>query len=161
MLSLHDVLLFLAQGVDAGEGGAVAGGAGLPLPVHGLALHVALLREVADHDGDAAAGLVPVLSPAAAWVTERVVKSAQTDEMVLGLTHFVRLGPGQLGEVAEVGFVLDDGVVVDDGLGDAVLGVKPEVEHLIKALHDRLRVCLLYTSPSPRDGLLSRMPSSA
>jgi L-serine dehydratase len=25
----------------------------------------------------------------------------------------------------------------------------------------RFRVCLLYTSPSPRDGLLSRMPSSA
>ena len=25
----------------------------------------------------------------------------------------------------------------------------------------RKRVCLLYTSPSPRDGLLSRMPSSA
>ena len=25
----------------------------------------------------------------------------------------------------------------------------------------RLHVCLLYTSPSPRDGLLSRMPSSA
>src|SRR5680860_232984 len=26
---------------------------------------------------------------------------------------------------------------------------------------DRLFMCLLYTSPSPRDGLLSRMPSSA
>src|SRR5665647_3933072 len=26
---------------------------------------------------------------------------------------------------------------------------------------DLLRSCLLYTSPSPRDGLLSRMPSSA
>ena len=25
----------------------------------------------------------------------------------------------------------------------------------------RLKLCLLYTSPSPRDGLLSRMPSSA
>ena len=25
----------------------------------------------------------------------------------------------------------------------------------------RYRACLLYTSPSPRDGLLSRMPSSA
>ena len=25
----------------------------------------------------------------------------------------------------------------------------------------RARICLLYTSPSPRDGLLSRMPSSA
>ena len=34
-------------------------------------------------------------------------------------------------------------------------------------VHDRylgeafLYICLLYTSPSPRDGLLSRMPSSA
>ena len=26
---------------------------------------------------------------------------------------------------------------------------------------DLMDVCLLYTSPSPRDGLLSRMPSSA
>ena len=26
---------------------------------------------------------------------------------------------------------------------------------------DDVKVCLLYTSPSPRDGLLSRMPSSA
>ena len=26
---------------------------------------------------------------------------------------------------------------------------------------DRFQICLLYTSPSPRDGLLSRMPSSA
>src|SRR5664279_1366018 len=26
---------------------------------------------------------------------------------------------------------------------------------------DDLQLCLLYTSPSPRDGLLSRMPSSA
>ena len=25
----------------------------------------------------------------------------------------------------------------------------------------RVKACLLYTSPSPRDGLLSRMPSSA
>ena len=25
----------------------------------------------------------------------------------------------------------------------------------------QIRICLLYTSPSPRDGLLSRMPSSA
>ena len=28
-------------------------------------------------------------------------------------------------------------------------------------LIERLWTCLLYTSPSPRDGLLSRMPSSA
>ena len=27
--------------------------------------------------------------------------------------------------------------------------------------HPRLKICLLYTSPSPRDATLSRMPSSA
>ena len=32
---------------------------------------------------------------------------------------------------------------------------------LSDAEFDRLWDCLLYTSPSPRDGLLSRMPSSA
>ena len=30
-----------------------------------------------------------------------------------------------------------------------------------KPMHDIDKPCLLYTSPSPRDGLLSRMPSSA
>ena len=29
------------------------------------------------------------------------------------------------------------------------------------AYNEKLKSCLLYTSPSPRDGLLSRMPSSA
>ena len=33
-------------------------------------------------------------------------------------------------------------------------------EH-INYLIDNDKICLLYTSPSPRDGLLSRMPSSA
>ena len=32
---------------------------------------------------------------------------------------------------------------------------------LYKSIGDRVQLCLLYTSPSPRDGLLSRMPSSA
>ena len=49
-------------------------------------------------------------------------------------------------------------------LGIAVTPVEeltgfPEcLEGRVKTLHPR---CLLYTSPSPRDGLLSRMPSSA
>ena len=34
--------------------------------------------------------------------------------------------------------------------------------HICKnLLHSQIYICLLYTSPSPRDGLLSRMPSSA
>ena len=33
--------------------------------------------------------------------------------------------------------------------------------HLNEIKFTDARTCLLYTSPSPRDGLLSRMPSSA
>ena len=46
-------------------------------------------------------------------------------------------------------------------------GVYPtaeQVEEDLRILVQRwryIRLCLLYTSPSPRDGLLSRMPSSA
>ena len=32
---------------------------------------------------------------------------------------------------------------------------------LVEGYLARIEACLLYTSPSPRDGLLSRMPSSA
>ena len=32
---------------------------------------------------------------------------------------------------------------------------------LLPQMADAFEICLLYTSPSPRDGLLSRMPSSA
>ena len=43
------------------------------------------------------------------------------------------------------------------------IGVQSAVEELIPAFEKASghKVCLLYTSPSPRDGLLSRMPSSA
>ena len=46
-------------------------------------------------------------------------------------------------------------------------GLSEEVVRLISAKKEepdfllQFRLCLLYTSPSPRDGLLSRMPSSA
>ena len=39
--------------------------------------------------------------------------------------------------------------------------VNPHINALPCLLSDRALTCLLYTSPSPRDGLLSRMPSSA
>ena len=37
----------------------------------------------------------------------------------------------------------------------------PQSRRLYKTLENEVYPCLLYTSPSPRDGLLSRMPSSA
>ena len=42
---------------------------------------------------------------------------------------------------------------------DKQFGRKIEAGGIITAI--RHNICLLYTSPSPRDGLLSRMPSSA
>ena len=41
----------------------------------------------------------------------------------------------------------------------SILSSKPDKQELKKVKHHLY--CLLYTSPSPRDGLLSRMPSSA
>ena len=48
-----------------------------------------------------------------------------------------------------------DGLVAD---GDAKADGDPDKANLVAADDKN---CLLYTSPSPRDGLLSRMPSSA
>ena len=51
--------------------------------------------------------------------------------------------------------------------GEDIKEIELERDTLIKFLtseneaHDTVSTCLLYTSPSPRDGLLSRMPSSA
>ena len=44
--------------------------------------------------------------------------------------------------------------------------LKPIIEKISNDMADKIDcyyhdICLLYTSPSPRDGLLSRMPSSA
>ena len=44
--------------------------------------------------------------------------------------------------------------------GPAAVGLEARVRELEAELR-RVERCLLYTSPSPRDGLLSRMPSSA
>ena len=46
------------------------------------------------------------------------------------------------------------GAVTGSVIADAV---KAQYSQII----DKKKICLLYTSPSPRDGLLSRMPSSA
>ena len=37
----------------------------------------------------------------------------------------------------------------------------PECFYVEKKLRERMKICLLYTSPSPRDSTSSRMPSSA
>ena len=44
---------------------------------------------------------------------------------------------------------------------ERLLNVTGYPKTIIPTHWDNFRFCLLYTSPSPRDGLLSRMPSSA
>ena len=54
-----------------------------------------------------------------------------------------------------------------EGKGVFIIPEKPVTELLYEngnvagVIVDQEEICLLYTSPSPRDGLLSRMPSSA
>ena len=77
------------------------------------------------------------------------------------------LGPVKIGDGARIG---SGSVVIKDvPAGATVVGVPGKVVE--KKVAERLELdfehgnlpdpCLLYTSPSPRDGLLSRMPSSA
>src|SRR5664279_943273 len=43
-------------------------------------------------------------------------------------------------------------------IGDVMIG--GTISSVVNSNHPEYKTCLLYTSPSPRDGLLSRMPSS-
>ena len=56
--------------------------------------------------------------------------------------------------------ILEDDFDTTDGLGTGNNAGKLTIVS-DPADSGRGNVCLLYTSPSPRDGLLSRMPSSA
>ena len=56
-------------------------------------------------------------------------------------------------------------IVVDPPYGRNSIGDEKLLEEMLQNISSQIDecnlVCLLYTSPSPRDGLLSRMPSSA
>ena len=51
--------------------------------------------------------------------------------------------------------------VADAYASEGYLAIAPAMFHRVQANVELGYACLLYTSPSPRDGLLSRMPSSA
>ena len=54
----------------------------------------------------------------------------------------------------------DSALALGEALNKA-LGERKGIKRFGQALSAMDETCLLYTSPSPRDGLLSRMPSSA
>ena len=57
--------------------------------------------------------------------------------------------------------IVGTGLLVRRRADQAAARMRDEVPDALRSLTDSFRSCLLYTSPSPRDGLLSRMPSSA
>ena len=65
-----------------------------------------------------------------------------------------------LERIAKLG-QMGDVVTVKDGYARNFLLPQGKALRANKSNLERFENCLLYTSPSPRDGLLSRMPSSA
>ena len=51
--------------------------------------------------------------------------------------------------------------VENRNMSDIIQDIKVPMEEVIEIKDNKKRICLLYTSPSPRDMRRSRMPSSA
>src|SRR5665647_821230 len=79
-------------------------------------------------------------------------RSEETHEEAIGGEPATHLPAPALAQGVE----RDDTVERTDEVRDDRGSVTPECDGQVRAVP-----CLLYTSPSPRDGLLSRMPSSA
>ena len=87
-------------------------------------------------------------------------KAANPSVHYTSLIGFVS-GEYLLLKIPQEGAVLHEGdsVIIRVFSGVSVYTFSSQVESVLKSPH--AMICLLYTSPSPRDGLLSRMPSSA
>ena len=80
--------------------------------------------------------------------------------------------PGIAGIILTVGMAVDANVLIFERIREELvsakgparaieLGYEKAMSAILDANITTFIACLLYTSPSPRDGLLSRMPSSA
>ena len=65
------------------------------------------------------------------------------------------------GSAAPFVFLIQSAGILEQGAARRFIKIKEQVEVVDGDKVARFEPCLLYTSPSPRDGLLSRMPSSA
>ena len=69
--------------------------------------------------------------------------------------------PENQNDVPNINLINSD-IATSTKLLDPIYDMKPNIEGLDSPTgKEEDTTCLLYTSPSPRDGLLSRMPSSA
>ena len=63
--------------------------------------------------------------------------------------------------IGSKGFVSEDTMRIQDSYYYQDFSYVVKIGESINEWRDSIRTCLLYTSPSPRDQLTSRMPSSA
>ena len=83
------------------------------------------------------------------------------DRMAVGADGLIREDGERLKprEIDDILRTITDGEV--GATGDQLRKTRSRIQKGEKELSSQYIDCLLYTSPSPRDGLLSRMPSSA
>ena len=100
--------------------------------------------------------------------TKAKTKAAKTETSGFKATELLR--KGALAYVGLYGAAYDRAQLrisqarqATDGLFDTLVAKGEEIETSAGVVYKdtRSKVCLLYTSPSPRDATLSRMPSSA
>ena len=112
--------------------------------------------------------LMTVVAPDTSWQVElempekrisHLLKAQRDSDTPLKVTFGLMSNPGTeyVGELVEIDTKLD--VYSDEGNSALVVVAFSNQEIDIDLL--RSETCLLYTSPSPRDATLSRMPSSA
>ena len=72
-------------------------------------------------------------------------------------------GPIVIGQAAEFDYAGTQAcrALREDGIEIVLVNSNPATIMTDKAMADKIYICLLYTSPSPRDMRRSRMPSSA
>ena len=73
--------------------------------------------------------------------------------LLAALRERVVVADGAMGTMLQAAQLTLDDFEGHEGCNEILNVTRPDV---VRSIH-----CLLYTSPSPRDGLLSRMPSSA
>src|SRR5665647_204736 len=88
---------------------------------------------------------------------EHIWVRVENDSAVIGITDYAQEDLGMISgvELPDEG----DEIEQDDSIGS--IEAQKTVASIYAPFSGTVRSCLLYTSPSPRDGLLSRMPSSA
>mgnify|MGYP003377673454 CR=1 FL=1 len=93
-------------------------------------------------------------------VKDKLASEHESDYHIIS-AHQLMLHDEHLADAA-LGYIRTENICAEWALRKAVddiAGVFNTIED--DYLRERMSDCLLYTSPSPRDGLLSRMPSSA